>query len=73
MKEVSIVCLDLTKRVFQLHAASADGGLISRRKLSRFHCLAFFSELPRWVVAMEACAPRITGLARSGSLAMKFD
>lgn len=56
MKEVSIVGLDLAKRVFQLHAASADGGLVFRRKLSRVHVLAFFSELPRCVVAMEACA-----------------
>ncbi|MGV1855921.1 IS110 family transposase, partial [Rhizobium rhizogenes] len=56
MKEVSIVGLDLAKRVFQLHAASADGGLVFRRKLSRVHVLAFFSELPRCIVAMEACA-----------------
>lgn len=56
MKEVSIVGLDLAKRVFQLHAASADGGLVFRRKLSRVHVLAFFSELPRCVFAMEACA-----------------
>lgn len=73
MKEVSIVGLDLAKRVFQLHAASADGGLVFRRKLSRVHVLAFFSELPRCVVAMEACATAHTGLVRSGSLAMKFD
>ena len=35
MKEVSIVGLDLAKRVFQVHAAGADGGVVLRRKLSR--------------------------------------
>lgn len=35
MKEVSIVGLDLAKRVFQVHAAGSDGGVVLRRKLSR--------------------------------------
>lgn len=41
MKEVSIVGLDLAKRVFQVHAAGADGGVVLRRKLSRGQVLAF--------------------------------
>ncbi|MDX0415172.1 IS110 family transposase [Sinorhizobium medicae] len=56
MKEVSIVGLDLAKRVFQVHAAGADGGVVLRRKLSRGQILPFFAELPRCIVAMEACA-----------------
>ena len=56
MKEDSIVGLDLAKRVFQVHAAGADGGVVLRRKLSCGQVLAFFAELPRCVVAMEACA-----------------
>ncbi|MEJ0050877.1 MAG: IS110 family transposase [Methylovirgula sp.] len=56
MKEVSIVGLDLAKRVFQAHGAGADGGVIFRRKLSRSQVLAFFMGLPKCVVAMEACA-----------------
>lgn len=56
MKEVSIVGPDLAKRVFQVHAAGADGGVVLRRKLSRGQILAFFAELPRCIVAMEACA-----------------
>ncbi len=56
MKEVSIVGLDLAKRVFQVHAAGADGGVVLRRKLSRGQVLAFFAELRRCIVAMEACA-----------------
>ena len=31
MKEVSIVGLDLAKRVFQVHAAGSDGGVVLRR------------------------------------------
>lgn len=34
MKEVSIVGLDLAKRVFQAHGTSVDGGVVFRRKLS---------------------------------------
>jgi len=56
MKEISIVGLDLAKRVFQVHAAGRDGGLVLRRKLSRGQVLAFFAELPKCTVAMEACA-----------------
>ncbi len=56
MKEVSIVGLDLAKRVFQVHAAHADGSVAFRRKLSRGQVQSFFAELPRCVIAMEACA-----------------
>jgi len=56
MKEVSIVGLDLAKRVFQVHAAGSDGAVVLRRRLSRGQILAFFTELPKCIVAMEACA-----------------
>ncbi len=56
MTEVSIVGLDLAKRVFQVHAAGSDGSVVLRRKLSRGQVVTFFTELPRCIVAMEACA-----------------
>lgn len=56
MTEVTIVGLDLAKRVFQVHGATADGGVAIRKKLSRGQVLAFFADLPPCVVAMEACA-----------------
>ncbi len=56
MEEVTIVVLDLAKRVFQVHGAKADGGAVFRRKLPRGQLLAFLAELPRCTVAMEACA-----------------
>ena len=56
MKEVSIVGLNLAKRVFQVHAARRDGSVVLRRKLSRGQVVNFFTELPKCIVVMEACA-----------------
>ena len=56
MEQVTIVGLDLAKRVFQVHGATADGSIAIRKKLSRGQVLAFFADLPPCVVAMEACA-----------------
>ncbi|MFW2590023.1 IS110 family transposase [Sagittula sp. SSi028] len=56
MEQVTIVGLDLAKRVFQVHGATADGGIAIRKKLSRGQVLAFFADLPPCVVALEACA-----------------
>lgn len=56
MTEIAIVGLDLAKRVFQVHGATAAGGVAIRKKLSRAQVLAFFADLPPCVVAMEACA-----------------
>nr|CAD6615011.1 IS110 family transposase [Rhizobium sp. Khangiran2] len=47
MKEVSIVGLDLAKRVFQVHASRSDGSLVLRRKLSRGQVVTFFTDLPK--------------------------
>ena len=56
MEQFTIIALDLAKRVFQVHGATADGGVAFRKKLSRGQVLAFFTGLPPCVVAMEACA-----------------
>jgi transposase len=56
MSELSIVGLDLAKSVFQAHGAAGDGLVLFRKKLRRDHVAAFFAELPRCRVAMEACA-----------------
>ncbi len=55
MEQVSIIGLDLAKRVFQAHEARADGSVAFRKKLSRAKVLAFLALKPRCVVAMEAC------------------
>jgi transposase len=56
MSDVTIIGLDLAKRVFHLHGARADGAVVFRKKLTRAQLLAFLGEQPRCVVAMEACA-----------------
>lgn len=47
---------NLAKSVFQAHEADGLGGVVFRKKLRRDQVLAFFSNQPRCLVAMEACA-----------------
>lgn len=56
MSEVTIIGIDLAKRVFQLHGACQDGSVAFRKKLSRGQLLAFVARHPKCVIAMEACA-----------------
>jgi transposase len=56
MGEVSIIGLDLAKRVFQVHGACPNGRALLRKKLSRGQLLPFLSQQSRCIVAMEACA-----------------
>jgi transposase len=55
-QEVVTVGLDLAKNVFQVHAITADGAVLIRRKLRRAEVIRFFAELPPCLVGMEACA-----------------
>ncbi len=45
----------LAKNVFQVHGADGAGHAVLRKKLRRAQVLEFFGELPRCIVAMEAC------------------
>lgn len=56
MEKVTIIGIDLAKRVFQIHAAAQDGRPILRKKVSRAQLLGFLAKQPRAIVAMEACA-----------------
>jgi len=56
VKEVTIIGIDLAKRSFQVHGATADGSVAFRKKLSRTQLLPFLAAQPRCTVAMEACA-----------------
>lgn len=56
MSEIIRVGLDLAKNVFQVHRVDASGRAMLRKKLRRDQVLAFFSQLPSCVVAMEACS-----------------
>ncbi|ETX13493.1 hypothetical protein OCH239_10280 [Roseivivax halodurans JCM 10272] len=55
MSEITTVGLDLAKKIFQLHGADDTGRVVVRRKLRRDQVLAFLSQLPPCLVAMEAC------------------
>ena len=53
---VTRVGLDLAKNVFQVHGVDGKGEVAITRKLRRGRLVAFFSELPPYVVAIEACS-----------------
>lgn len=56
MTQITVIGLDLAKRVFQVHGADDDGQPVLRRKLRRGQVLTFFSGLPPCLIGMEACA-----------------
>ena len=56
MSEVTIIGVDLAKRVFQLHGARSDGSVAFRKTLSRGQLLAFVAQQPKCLIAMETCA-----------------
>ena len=55
MDNVSIIGIDISKRSFQVHGATADGAPVLRRKLSRGKVLEFLAAQPPCLVVMEAC------------------
>ena len=55
MKDVTLIGVDLAKRVFHLHGAGVDGSVVFRKKLSRVQFEHFVKCHPGCVVAMEAC------------------
>jgi transposase len=54
--EVTMVGIDLAKNVFRLHGCDANGKPVLRKQLARRQLLSFVANLPRCLVAMEACA-----------------
>jgi transposase len=54
--QVTTLGIDLAKNVFQLHGCDARGRGVLRKRLTRKQLLAFLSNLPSCLVAMEACA-----------------
>lgn len=56
MSNVTIIGIDLAKRVFHAHGACIDGSVAFRKRLTRAQVLPFLAAQPICVVAMEACA-----------------
>lgn len=56
MQEISVLGIDLAKRVFQLHGVDRSGRAVLRRKVSRSELGNTIARLPGCTIAMEACA-----------------
>jgi transposase len=56
MNNVTIIGIDLAKRIFHAHGAHIDGSVAFRKRLTRSQVLPFLATQPTCVVAMEACA-----------------
>ena len=54
--QITTVGIDLAKNVFRLHGCDAQGRPVLRKQLARRQLLSFVANLPRCLVAMEACA-----------------
>ena len=54
--QVSIVGLDISKQVFQLHGVSADGKVAVRKRLRRAQVAPFMAQLSPCVIGIEAGA-----------------
>ena len=56
MKDVSIIGIDLAKRVFQIHGVDQNHQVVVQKQLTRSEMLMWFSRQKRCLVGMEACA-----------------
>jgi transposase len=54
--EIVRIGLDLAKYVFEVHAVDAREEVVLRKRLRREEVAAFFAEMPRCLVGMEACS-----------------
>jgi transposase len=53
--QVTTIGLDIAKNVLQVHGVDQHGKVALRKRLSRGKVLAFFANLPRCVIGLEAC------------------
>jgi transposase len=53
--ELSVIAIDIAKKVFQLHWVDAETGSIERLRLKRAQVLPWFANREPCIVAMEAC------------------
>jgi transposase len=54
-QDISVVGIDIAKRIFHLVGMDARGQVILRKCLARGEVLSFMANLPRATVGMEAC------------------
>src|SRR4051794_40157020 len=53
--ELTVISVDIAKKVFQLHWVDAETGSIERLKLKRAQLLPWFANREAAIVMMEAC------------------
>jgi transposase len=53
--QVTTIGLDIAKSVFQVHGVDRHGKVVLRKRVARAKVLAFFANLPRCVIGLEAC------------------
>jgi len=56
MDTISLIGIDLGKHCFHLHAQSASGRMMFRKKLTRSQMFTLLANVPSCTVVMEACA-----------------
>lgn len=56
MQKINVIGIDLSKKVFQVHAVDARGNVIMLKQFSREKLMQFLANTPSCIVAMEACA-----------------
>jgi transposase len=54
-RDISVVGIDIAKRVFHVIGMDTRGKIILRKRLSRGEIVSFMTLLPRATVGMEAC------------------
>ena len=52
---VTVLGIDLAKRVFQLHGINCEGKPVLKKRLSRSGLVEFIAKLPPCLIGMEAC------------------
>src|SRR5205823_8871051 len=55
MKEMSVLGVDIAKRVFHAVGMDETGKIVSRQRLSRHDLMPFSAQLPPVFIGMEAC------------------
>jgi transposase len=55
VEEISRIGIDISRTVFQVHAASLDGAVVWRKRVHRSELLQLLREVPACEIGMEAC------------------
>ncbi len=53
--DISIIGIDLAKRVFQMHATDDQGSKLLKRRFTRPQLMSFLADIPTTTIAIEAC------------------